>query len=131
MHLPLIMGKNEDKRRFQAFKRRLVAPPARRRPERMADGYRRPSPTISPCWAGVLRIIRKCSPWKAWRSFSIDGISKSPAVFDYDKLTWFNGEYIRNPQEGTAGEALFRQAFGCRPALIPSWWKFFSPGLPG
>jgi glutamyl-tRNA synthetase len=27
--------------------------------------------------------------------FSIDGISKSPAVFDYDKLSWFNAEYIR------------------------------------
>lgn len=27
--------------------------------------------------------------------FSIDGISKSPSVFDYDKLEWFNGEYIR------------------------------------
>lgn len=27
--------------------------------------------------------------------FSIEGISKSPAVFDYDKLTWFNAEYIR------------------------------------
>ena len=36
--------------------------------------------------------------------FSIDGISKSPAVFDYDKLTWFNGEYIRGktPEEFTA-----------------------------
>lgn len=30
------------------------------------------------------------------KSFSIDGISKSPAVFDYDKLQWFNGEYIKN-----------------------------------
>ncbi len=28
-------------------------------------------------------------------AFSIDGISKSPAVFDYDKLNWFNAEYIR------------------------------------
>jgi len=27
--------------------------------------------------------------------FSIDGISKSPSIFDYDKLEWFNGEYIR------------------------------------
>ncbi len=27
--------------------------------------------------------------------FSVDGISKSPAVFDYDKLLWMNGEYIR------------------------------------
>jgi glutamyl-tRNA synthetase len=27
--------------------------------------------------------------------FSIAGIGKSPAVFDYDKLRWMNGEYIR------------------------------------
>lgn len=27
--------------------------------------------------------------------FSIDGISKSPAAFDFAKLNWFNGEYIR------------------------------------
>jgi len=28
-------------------------------------------------------------------NFSIDGISKSPSIFDYDKLEWFNGEYIK------------------------------------
>lgn len=35
------------------------------------------------------------------KTFSIDGISKSPAIFDYDKLEWFNGEYIRamSPEE--------------------------------
>jgi glutamyl-tRNA synthetase len=27
--------------------------------------------------------------------FSIDGLSKSPAVFDIQKLAWLNGEYIR------------------------------------
>lgn len=27
--------------------------------------------------------------------FSMDGLSKSPAVFDYEKLKWFNGEYIK------------------------------------
>ena len=27
--------------------------------------------------------------------FSIDGISKSQSIFDYDKLTWLNGEYLR------------------------------------
>ena len=26
--------------------------------------------------------------------FTIDGVSKSPAVFDFEKLLWFNGEYI-------------------------------------
>ena len=29
------------------------------------------------------------------KEFSINGISKSPAVFDYAKLEWFNGEYIK------------------------------------
>lgn len=28
--------------------------------------------------------------------FSMDGLSKSPAVFDYEKLRWFNSEYIKN-----------------------------------
>lgn len=27
--------------------------------------------------------------------FSMDGLSKSPAVFDYEKLRWFNSEYIK------------------------------------
>jgi len=34
------------------------------------------------------------------KAFSIDGISKSPAIFDYDKLEWFNGEYIRAMSPG-------------------------------
>ena len=29
------------------------------------------------------------------KAFDIKGISKSPAIFDYDKLNWMNGEYIR------------------------------------
>ncbi|MDE7226355.1 MAG: glutamate--tRNA ligase, partial [Ruminococcus sp.] len=28
-------------------------------------------------------------------NFSIEGLSKSPAVFDYEKLKWFNSEYIK------------------------------------
>ena len=27
--------------------------------------------------------------------FSVEGINKSPAVFDYEKLRWFNSEYIK------------------------------------
>ncbi len=30
------------------------------------------------------------------QNFDVSGISKSPSVFDYDKLRWFNAEYIRN-----------------------------------
>ena len=47
-------------------------------------------------------------------AFSIDGISKSPAVFDYDKLNWFNGEYIRAmSQEAFIEKAMpyFREVF--------------------
>ncbi len=29
------------------------------------------------------------------KAFDIDGISKSPSVFDYAKLEWFNAEYIK------------------------------------
>ena len=29
------------------------------------------------------------------KAFKIEGISKSPSIFDYDKLEWFNAEYIR------------------------------------
>ena len=29
------------------------------------------------------------------KAFTIDGISKSPAIFDVKKLNWMNGEYIR------------------------------------
>ena len=28
-------------------------------------------------------------------AFSIEGLSKSPAIFDMEKLTWMNGEYIK------------------------------------
>jgi glutamyl-tRNA synthetase len=31
--------------------------------------------------------------------FDIKGISKSPSTFSYDKLDWFNGEYIKNMSE--------------------------------
>ena len=39
--------------------------------------------------------------------FSIDGINKSPAVFDYDKLRWFNSEYIKAlPDDAFAAKAM-------------------------
>src|SRR3989339_130564 len=29
-------------------------------------------------------------------SFSLEGVTKNPAIFDLDKLNWLNGQYIRN-----------------------------------
>ena len=33
------------------------------------------------------------------QAFNIKGISKSPAIFDPEKLTWMNGEYIKKMEE--------------------------------
>ena len=46
--------------------------------------------------------------------FDIARISKSPAVFDYDKLTWFNGEYIK---------AMDAETFLAHAA--PYYWEVF------
>ncbi len=38
--------------------------------------------------------------------FSLERVSKSPAVFDYEKLTWMNGVYLRALPEQEYGDAL-------------------------
>lgn len=55
--------------------------------------------------------------------FSISGISKSPAIFDIEKLTWMNGEYIKRMDDdrflgltlGTV-EDVFKNAGAAVPA---------------
>ena len=49
------------------------------------------------------------------RIFSVDGISKSPSVFDYDKLEWFNGEYIR----AMSDEDFLENALSAYEDLLP------------
>lgn len=49
------------------------------------------------------------------KAFDISGISKSPAVFDYDKLSWFNGEYIKamTPEKFTeVAMPYYKKVFG-------------------
>lgn len=51
-------------------------------------------------------------------NFSIDGISKSPAVFDYSKLEWFNAEYIKAmtiEKFAETAEPYFKKALGDKP----------------
>ena len=46
-------------------------------------------------------------------AFDIAGISKSPAIFDIEKLTYFNANYIRNmaPEDfAKAAEPFIRQS---------------------
>ncbi|MBQ4610421.1 MAG: glutamate--tRNA ligase [Clostridia bacterium] len=47
------------------------------------------------------------------RAFSVDGMSKSPAIFDVEKLTWMNAQYIMalSPEDFTAhAEKYYEQA---------------------
>lgn len=93
IHLPLIMGKNDDGSVSKLSKRHgstsfegLVK-----------EGYL-PEAVIN--YIALLGWCPKDNREmftlpELVENFAIDGISKSPAIFDYDKLTWFNGEYIR------------------------------------
>ncbi|PYG89710.1 glutamyl-tRNA synthetase [Ruminiclostridium sufflavum DSM 19573] len=45
----------------------------------------------SPCTNQEIFSLRELE-----EAFDISGISKAPAIFDINKLTWMNGEYIRN-----------------------------------
>lgn len=93
VHLPLIMGKNEDGSVSKLSKRHGSTGFA----DLLKEGYL-PQTVVnyivllgwSPKENRELFTLKELV-----ENFSIDGISKSPAVFDYDKLTWFNGEYIR------------------------------------
>ena len=93
VHLPLIMGKNEDGSVSKLSKRHGSTSFQ----GLMDDGY------LAPVITNYIALLGWCpkdnkeifSLKELEEAFSIDGISKSPAVFDYEKLTWFNGEYIR------------------------------------
>ena len=93
IHLPLIMGKNEDGSVSKLAKRHgstsfegLVG-----------EGY---LPEVIINYIALLGWAPKdnqeiFSLRQLEENFSVDRISKSPAVFDYDKLNWFNAEYIK------------------------------------
>ena len=118
VHLPLIMGKNEDGSVSKLSKRHGSTGFA----DLVADGY---LPEVIVNYIALLGWCPKDNReiftlGELAENFSLDGISKSPAVFDYEKLQWMNGEYLRAmPQEEFIRRAMpyFRRAFpqGERP----------------
>ena len=50
--------------------------------------------------------------------FSMDGLSKSPAVFDYEKLRWFNSEYIKKMNDEDYNEKAMPILRGICPDYI-------------
>ena len=99
IHLPLIMGKNEDGSISKLSKRHGAVSFA----DLCNEGY------LSEAIINYIALLGWCpegnneifSLGDLIKEFSVDRISKSPSVFDFDKLKWFNGEYIRkkSPEE--------------------------------
>jgi glutamyl-tRNA synthetase len=93
VHLPLIMGKNEDGSVSKLSKRHGATGFA----DLVREGY------LPEAITNYIALLGWCPKEnrelftldELCKAFSVDGISKSPAVFDYDKLTWFNAEYLR------------------------------------
>lgn len=94
VHLPLIMGKNDDGTTSKLSKRHG----ATSFEDLVNEGY------LPEAIINYIALLGWCpkenreifSLKELEKAFSIDRIVKSPSIFDYDKLTWFNGEYIRN-----------------------------------
>ena len=94
VHLPLIMGKDEDGNISKLSKRHGSTGFE----DLIKEGY------LPEAIINYIALLGWCPKdnqevftlAELEKAFSIDGISKSPAVFDYDKLEWFNGEYIKN-----------------------------------
>ncbi len=94
VHLPLMMGRGADGTVSKLSKRHGAVSFA----DLVADGYL-PEAIIN--YIALLGWCPKDTEQEFFtlkeltEVFCIEGVSKSSAVFDYDKLLWFNGEYIR------------------------------------
>lgn len=93
VHLPLLMGKNDDGSVSKLSKRHGAVSFQ----DLVADGYL-PAAIINYIallgWCPKESTVEFFTLDELKSVFTIDGISKSPAVFDFEKLLWFNGEYI-------------------------------------
>lgn len=93
-HLPLIMGKNEDGSVSKLSKRHGAVSFQ----DLLKDGY------LPEAIVNYLAFLGWCPKDSTEEFFTLDeltkifdleGISKAPAVFDYEKLAWYNSHYIK------------------------------------
>ena len=101
VHLPLLMGKNADGSVSKLSKRHGAVSFQ----DLVADGY------LPEAILNYIALLGWCPKGEDATTefftldelksvFTVEAINKSPAVFDFDKLLWFNGEYIKKmPKE--------------------------------
>ena len=99
VHLPLLMGKNADGSVSKLSKRHGAVSFQ----DLLDDGY------LAEAITNYIALLGWCPKGseaefftldELKEVFTIDGVSKSPAVFDFEKLLWFNGEYIHKLEDG-------------------------------
>ena len=104
VHLPLLMGKNEDGSVSKLSKRHGAVSFQ----DLLNDGYLPEAilnyiALLGWCPTGNSEVEFFTLP-ELEAAFTIDGVSKSPAVFDFEKLLWFNGEYIHKLDDAVFAE---------------------------
>ena len=103
VHLPLLMGKNADGSVSKLSKRHGAVSFQ----DLLEDGYL-PEAIIN--YIALLGWCPKNNESEFFTLdelksvFTIDGVSKSPSVFDFEKLLWFNGEYIHKLDDAKFSE---------------------------
>ena len=96
VHLPLLMGKNEDGSVSKLSKRHGAVSFQ----DLVKDGYLPEAilnyiALLGWCPKGDIAETEFFTLEELEKAFTIDAVSKSPSVFDFEKLLWFNGEYIK------------------------------------
>ena len=105
VHLPLLMGKDAEGNISKLSKRHGAVSFQ----DLVADGYL-PEAIIN--YIALLGWCPKESETEFFTLdelkgiFTIDGVSKSPSVFDFEKLLWFNGEYIHKLDDAVFNEKI-------------------------
>ena len=113
IHLPLINGKNDDGTVSKLSKRHGSTGVE----DLIAEGY------LPEAIINYIALLGWCPKdnqeiftlSELCKVFDVSGISKSPSVFDYDKLDWFNAEYIRKmsvEQFSEIATPYFKEALG-------------------
>ena len=104
VHLPLLMGKDAEGNISKLSKRHGAVSFQ----DLVADGY------LPEAIINYIALLGWCPKGEEEffdleglkEVFTIDGVSKSPSVFDFEKLLWFNGEYIHKLDDAVFNEKI-------------------------
>ena len=122
IHLPPVMGKSEDGTVSKLSKRHGAASFG----QLLDEGYLAEAVTN---YVALLGWSPKDTNQEIFTmeeligAFSLDGISKSPAIFDYKKLDWMNGEYFKSMDPDSFAK-LARPFAGDLPAELAEKWDY-------